>query len=701
VPNQGQTAATVQFQAQSASGTVFFTSQEVVLALPRAVAEQPAPTVRVGFLDANPTPTITPDILLPGRVNDLRGDDPQQWRTDLPTYGSVVYEELYAGIDLRYDGHDGALKGTYTVAPGVDAGQIRWRYQGVEQVRIDQASGNLQVTVAADRVLTEAAPVAWQDIGEQRVPVQARYHVATDGTISFALGAYNAAYPLIIDPTIEWSTYLGGSIGTAGQGIAVDGQGNVYVTGGTASPDFPLQEPLQAELGGGFGDAFITKYSHDGQTLIYSTYFGGDRADDGRDIAVDTEGNVYIVGDSTLNVDPSENPCFPALCVDVFVAKLNAQGNALVYTTLLAGESVDRAGGIAVDAAGNAYVTGATTSRDFPTRNAFQPALNTTNCAGGFCDDAFLTKLNAQGGVVYSTYLGGSDTDAAQAVAVDAHGNVILVGTVQSEDFPVKQAVQPGLGGNVCGTPEFPQNCPDVFITKFRADGQALVFSTYLGGANIDVGTGVALDGTGNVYLAGYTQSDDFPTRSALQPTYNGGDCDSSPEGVLPCLDAFVTKLTPDGYALVYSTYFGGQGNDAALDLAVDRSSNVYLTGGTTSGNFPTRRAVQPQPGGGDCGTPEGPAPCDDAFITKLNAAGDALVYSTYLGGSNTERGQAITSDQAGTAYITGGTISPDFPTRNAQQPTKAGDQFANNAFVVKLRDPADGRRVYLPVMGR
>ncbi len=203
------------------------------------------------------------------------------------------------------------------------------------------------------------------------------------------------------------------------------------------------------------------------------------------------------------------------------------------------------------------------------------------------------------------------------------------------------------------------------------------------------------------MYLAGYTQSDDFPTRSALQPTYNGGDCDPQPELVLPCLDAFVTKLTADGYALVYSTYFGGQGNDAALDLAVDRSSNVYLTGGTTSSNFPTRRAVQPQPGGGDCGTPEGPAPCNDAYISKLNAAGDDLVYSTYLGGSNGEGGNAIAVDQAGTAYVTGGTFSTDFPTKKAQQPTKAGDQFANNAFVVKLRDPAQAPRVYLPIMGR
>jgi hypothetical protein len=302
---------------------------------------------------------------------------------------------------------------------------------------------------------------------------------------------------------------------------------------------------------------------------------------------------------------------------------------------------------------------------------------------------------------VYSTYLGGTEADAGQEVAVDAHGNAILTGTVQSLDFPVKRAVQEKLGGNVCGTPEFPQNCPDVFATKFRADGQALVFSTYLGGANTDVGTGIGLDGAGNVYLAGFTQSDDFPTRSALQPTYNGGDCDPSPEFVALCPDAFITKLTADGYAFVYSTYFGGTSADASLGLAVDRAGNVYLTGGTTSRDFPTRRAVQPQPGGGDCGTPEGPAPCNDAFITKLNTQGDALGYSTYLGGSNVEEGQAIAVDHAGTAYITGGTFSTDFPTRNAQQPTKAGDQFANNAFVVKLRDPADGRRVYLPVMGR
>jgi hypothetical protein len=235
---------------------------------------------------------------------------------------------------LHYDGAGGKLKGTYTVAPGADPAQIRWRYRGVEQVRVEQATGDVRITVAVDQILTEAAPIAWQDIAGQRVPVDTRYHVAADGAIGFALGTYNTAYPLIIDPTIEWSTYLGGSIGSSGRGIAIDGQGNVYVTGGTASPDFPLQDPLQAELGGGFSDAFITKYSPDGQTLIYSTYFGGPFPDIGQDIAVDADGKVYIAGDVTLESEPDPNsPCFPGVCVDMFVAKLITAAPACSYQT--------------------------------------------------------------------------------------------------------------------------------------------------------------------------------------------------------------------------------------------------------------------------------------------------------------------------------------------------------------------------------
>jgi hypothetical protein len=690
VPNQGQTAATVQFQAQSASGTVFFTSQEVVLALPSAAAEQPTPTVRLGFLDANPTPTITPDTPLPGRVNDLRGDDPAQWRTDLPTYGSVVYQDLYAGIDFRYDGTDGRLKGTYTVAPGGSPDQIRWRYQGVEQVRLDQATGDLHITVAADQILTEAAPVAWQDIGEQRVPVHVRYTVAADGTIGFAVGAYNTAYPLVIDPTLDWSTYLGGSIGEFGAGIAVDPQGYVYVTGGTASPDFPLHDPLQATLEG-FGDAFITKYSPDGQTLIYSTYLGGLFPDFGRDIAVDMEGHAYIVGDRLLELEPDPtSPCFPGLCSDVFVAKLNAQGTALVYSTELAGKQIEFAGGITVDAEGNAYVTGDTDSPDFPTKNAFQPTYNGP-CANGYCPDAFITKLSVSGNIVYSTFLGGSDADIGRDVAVDSTGTAAIIGDTLSTDLPTKSALQPMLAGGIV----------DAFVTKLTAQGNALVYSTYLGGSAGDISQGIAMDRQGFAYATGYTTSADFPTRSALQPTYTGGDCDPVPDFEVPCQDSFVTKITPDGYTLAYSTYLGGAQDDLAFAVAVDTAGNAYVTGQTNSADFPITRAVQPQLDGGDCGTPEGPVVCPDGYITKLNPAGSALAYSTYVGGGDNERGQAIAVDASGTAYVTGQTFSNDFPVKQALQPIKGGDTFAGNAFVVKLSDREHQAQLYLPMLGR
>lgn len=685
VPNQGQTDPVVQFQAQSMGGTVFFTPHEVVVALPSAAAEQPAPTVRLSFLDANPTPTITPDTPLPGRVNDLRGDDPTQWRTDIPTYAGIVYHDVYAGIDLRYDGHASTLKGTYTVAPGVDPQQIRWRYQGVEQVRIDQASGNLQVTVAADRVLTEAAPVAWQDIAGQRVPVHARYQVAADGTISFAVGAYNPAYPLIIDPTIAWSTYLGGEGNDPALDIAVDGVGNTYVVGFTNSPNFPVTRDTYDATFNTLFDAYVAKMSTDGRTLVYATYLGGTGIDQGWSIAVDAAGQAYVSGRTDSTDFPTTPGAFDRTlgdgsgcedlidCDDAFVAKLSAGGNALLYATYLGGNSSELGivgPHVAVDTDGNAYVTGRTRSSDFPTTpGAFDRTLE-LDPFSNVGADVFVTKVNPLGtALVYSTFLGGpTDAEEGRDIAVDAAGNAYVTGLTNG-DFPIKDAVQPTTDGS-----------QDLFITKVNAQGSALVYSTYLGGNDFDYPGSIAVDGAGNTYVSGHTFSPNFPTKNALQPRCKR--CDPSDDGY----DAVVAKLNAQGNTLVYATYLGGTEGDDAFGLAVDRAGTVYVAGNTMSPDFPLQNPLQGDAGG------------FDGYVAKLSTDGRALVYSTYLGGSDGDLVRALALDSAGNAYIAGETFSTDFPTNTPLQPSNAG---FSDAFVVKLRDPAQAPRVYLPMIRR
>ncbi len=682
MPNQGQADPAVQFQAQSLGGTAFFTPQEVVLALPPAAAEQPASSVRLGFVDANPVPTITASDRLPGHVNDLRGADPQQWRTDIPTYGSVVYEDLYTGIDLRYAGAGGTLKGTYTVAPGIDPGRIRWQYQGVEQVRIDHATGDVRITVAADQVLTEAAPVAWQNIGEQHVPVQARYHLAADGTIGFALGTYNAAYPLIIDPILDYGTYLGGEGNEAALGIAVDAAGNMYLAGLTNSPNFPTKNAFDSQYNVA-EDAFIAKLSADGHTLLYSTYLGGTRNDSAWSIAIDGAGNAYVSGltssgdfpttlgafDRTLEIDPSQNAG-----LDAFVTKLNAAGNALLYSSYLGGASFE--GGfigprVAVDAAGNAYVTSSTSSPNFPTTaGAFDRTLEIDPSAQ-VGTDAFVTKVNAHGSaLVYSTFLGGVDIDVGWGIAVDQQGNAYVTGDA-GEGFPTVQAAQPRYAGR-----------GDSFVTKLNAAGSALVYSTFLGGTNTERPGNIAVDAAGSAYVSGFTFSTDFPVKHALQPTCKR--CDSGED---TGYDAYVTKLNPQGTTLVYSTYLGGTGLDDALGLAVNAAGEAHVAGATTSRDFPLQNALGTWPGD-----------TFNGYVAKLSADGRALIYATYVGGSEVDYARAIVLDRAGTAYVAGETFSTDFPTKHPLQPSNAG---FSDAFVVKLRDQGGRPQLYLPMVTR
>ncbi|MFQ5612200.1 MAG: SBBP repeat-containing protein [Anaerolineae bacterium] len=675
VPNAGQAAANVRFQAPGANGALFFTPAEVVLSLPaQSGSPQNAAVLRLRFEGANPTPEVIAFDRLPGIVNYLIGDDPAQWRANLPTYAGLTYRQLYPGIDLHYEGAAGALKGTYRVAPGADPGYIRWRYDGATGVRMDEASGDLLIDLPAatdkqasrgageqgripqspisnpQSPIVERAPLAWQTIGGQRQPVSVHYAIAADGSIGFALGSYDPAYPLILDPTLDYSTYLGGVSVDHGRDIAVDAAGNAYVTGSTASSNFPTANPFQA-ANAGSSDAFVAKLNPDGSTLLYATYLGGNQADSGAGIAVDAAGNVYVTGQTASSNFPTVNPVQGANrgSDDAFIAKLNPTGSTLLYATYLGGIFDDFGFSIAVDAAGNAYVTGLTASSNFLTVNPLQPALDGSS-------DAFVTKLNPTGSaLVYSTYLGGDEVEAGYGIAVDAAGNAYVTGYTHALNFPTVNPLQPTFGGYW-----------DAFVTKINPAGSALVYSTFLGGWWYDYGYDIAVDPSGNAYVTGFTTSSDFPTVNPLQPVAGGGG-----------RDAFVTKVNSTGSALVYSTYLGGNGTDDGQSIAADTSGNAFVAGVTASSNFPTANPLQSVHGGG----------LSDAFVAKLNPAGSAFGYATYLGGSGDDLGLGIAVDASGNAYLTGSTASGNFPTANPLQAANAG---GNDAFVARIAASGD-----------
>lgn len=628
-PNVGQTGSSVQYLAHAPGASLFFATDGVTLDINAAgsvssqgnaantgrmsVLAAPAPhpvsAITLRFVGATPT-SIEHGSAAPGKVNYLVGSNSAGWHTDISLYNYITYRSLYPGIDLSYSGEGGRLKGTYAVAPAADSALISWRYDNAAS-RVD-AEGNLVITPgteqsAAGLQIVEVAPVAWQEIDGQRVSVEVHYAVRPDGSVGFVLGAYDRALPLVIDPTLVYSTYLGGSDTDNGYGLAIDSAHNMYVTGLTASTDFPLQNLLQPALAGG---------------------------------------------------------------PDLFITKMNAAGTALIYSTYLGGSQLDWVRGIAVDSLGNAVVTGHTSSTDFPTMNAIQPAT-----AGG--DEAFVSKLNAQGsGLVFSTYLGGSGNEDAKSVAVDSAGNVYVTGsTSSSTSFPLVNALQPVYGG----APS------DAFVTTYTSDGQAYRYSTFLGGSQQfggDVGYGIAVDPAGNAYVAGETDSFDFPTFNAFQPDNHGGES-----------DAFVTKINPAGSGFVYSTYLGGSGltggsgTDSGFAIAADSAGNAYITGNTDSADFPLMNPLQSTF-----------RPSYDIFISELNATGSNLVYSTYLGGNSAgnEVGNAIAVNTVGEIAVVGYVDSSDFPVVNPLQASYGG---ALDAFVVKLA-PSGGSADYVTYLG-
>jgi hypothetical protein len=631
----------------------------------------PATVVSMQVLGSNPSAAVVGEEPLPNKVHYFLGNDPSHWHTNIATYSKVEYRQVYPGIDLEYYGRGQGLEYDFVVAAGADPGVIRLGFAGVDGVEVN-AQGDL-VVHAAGQDLIQPRPLVYQEVNGARQEIGGAFLVQDDARedalaprelraltrpgspaetlqVGFQLAAYDRNRPLVIDPVLSYSTYLGGSGWDEATGLAVDpATGDALVTGWTNSADFPTANPLQGTNRGIF-NAFVARLSPDGSALIYSTYLGGSIDDESQGIGVDpTTGDAVVAGYTYSTDFPTINPLQPTNRgeYNAFVARLSPDGSALVYSTYLGGSIFDAGFGIAVDpTTGEALVTGNAFSKDFPTANALQPTNH------GFCN-AFVARLSADGSrLVYSTYLGGSGGDYGFGIAVDpTTGDALVTGSTTSTNFPTANPLQVSNHGGF-----------DAFVARLSAEGSYLVYSTYLGGSGEDYGQGIAVDPTtGDALVTGYTTSRDFPAASPLALMKHF------------IYTAFVARLSAEGSALVYSTYLGGSDKDDGKAIAVDPiTGDALVTGTTFSTDFPTVNPLQSTNHGGE-----------DVFVARLSAVGRALVFSTYLGGSDHDAGTGIAVDPStGDTLVTGWTLSTDFPTANALQPT---NHSRYNAFVARI----------------
>jgi hypothetical protein len=722
IENKGQFDKRVKFQVANAGRTLWLTQGGIVfdfqrcgasgasssapgpvMPVPRQIAELESKkltdcgmernVINQGFLGSSEQAKIEAKEIQPGVRNYLTGSDPAKWQTGIREFSEVIYHDIWPGIDLRLYGKGSDLEQEFIVNPGVDAGQVQLAYKGIDNLKVGD-DGSLLIRAAAGR-MRETTPRIYQEISGRRVPVKGRFKLLSSTSYTFEIAAYDKRQPLVIDPTLLYSTFLGGSAGNniftigtreTATGIAVDQAGNAYVTGFTQSPDFPTTPgAFQTSFGGG-QQTFIAKLNPSGSALIYATYLN-DPFPAG--ISVDAVGNAYVAGWNAGSGFPTTSNAYSQTCNGSgFLTILNASGSGLLYSTCFSGAGSPTSGisgpvvtAITADASGRAYITGNTSNQGFPTTvNAYQPSYP-GSIQSGFVT-VFDTTLSGTASLAYSTYLGivgpissTGDGVSATAIAVDTFGKIYVTGW-SADGFPVT----PGAF-QTTHAPCLPNGpaCPlldDVFVSKIdpvSSGSQSLIYSTYLGGQGTDRASGIAVDGAGSAYITGTTSLSTFPVTPGAFQT-DASSCGSP---------LFVTKLNAAGSVLIYSTYLCGNrfaNDNTANGIAVDSLGNAYVVGAfraEASASFPlTPDAFQNSftKLSGDF---------HDSFLTKLNPAGSSLVYSSYLGGEGDDVATAVAVDQTGDAYVAGHTSSFNFPTTPAAfQPGMHG---SGDAFVTKF----------------
>ncbi|MFQ5713208.1 MAG: SBBP repeat-containing protein [Candidatus Scalinduaceae bacterium] len=645
-------------------------------------------TIKLTPIGANKNPKIIAEGMQRGKVNYFIGNDPKEWKTNIPTYQAVVYENIYKGIDMKFYGNNHQMEYDIMVKPGIDLSIVRLAYEGIQALSITK-EGALEIGLKEGKVI-QNRPYCYQDIDGKRVEVKGGFKLLKNAKLAsrnseeyvygFKVGSYNRKYPLIVDPGLVYSTFLGGSHPDGGADIAVDAFGNAYVAGSTMSLDFPTTFSAYETTNSGHYDAFVTKLDPTGSTIIYSTYLGGTEyrnGDKATCIEIDTSGNAYVGGVTFSSDFPTTEGAYDSVYdgrwdwgEDAFITKLDPTGSSLMYSTYLGTYHIDRLYDIAVDALGHAYVTGLTYGETFPTTDG-----TIRKCVPfGQCADAFVTKLDPTGtSLVYSTLFGGGNYDAGIGIAIDASGYAYVTGEVWPfSDIPVTEGAY---------DTDFNGGDYDAFVAKLDSTSPSVLYYTLLGGSHSEKGTGIALDTSGNVYVAGVTLSGDFPTTPDAFDKIYGIDGSTS-NG-----DVFVAKLDSTFSSLVYSTFLGGEDVDWEADITVDTSGNAYVAGTTSSVYFPsTPDAFDPSKNGSG----------EDVFVSKLDPTGTSLLYSTFLGGHNSENdhlqgnhGGGIAIDASRNVYVTGYTKQSDFPTTEG-----AFDETYNghvgfldpgDAFVAKL----------------
>ncbi|HEX3879442.1 MAG TPA: SBBP repeat-containing protein, partial [Bryobacteraceae bacterium] len=651
--------------------------------------------------------TVEPELADPSAavVNDYRGAR-ANWVSGTPTWQAAEYRNAYAGINLRFYGSNGDVEYDARVSPGADPSQIEFSFDGA--IPTLTTAGDLATPIGRDRMIWRK-PVAYQMIGGRKEPVEARFEVHGK-RVGFHLGQWDRSRELIIDPTLTFSTFLGGSGSEFARAIAVDASGNVYITGATSSGDLPVNAASyqSAYKGGGFGspqDAFVAKLNPTGTALTYITYLGGTGIDWGLAIAADSGGDAFVTGFT-------DSPDFPATTGayqthfagdtgsgndpvgDAFVTKFDPSGK-LVWSTYLGGAQDDAGGAIALDSAGDVIVAGSTVSPTFPVTtgalqthyaggNSSQIQVSTQGYVITNSGDAFIAKLDPTGTkLLASTFLGGTGNDLIDALTLDPQGNVWVGGATASNNFPVSSlALQHTFGGISSQDMQAVVQLGDGFVSELNSSLSQLTYSTYIGGLFDDAVTGIAADATGNVYVTGFTQSANFPTKGASPGSFQGP---AAPVGDTPYLlgDAFAAKLSVNG-GLQFSEYIGGSGDDAAASLALDSQGNMIIVGMTNSRNFPvTTGATQAGFGGSGSATF---GSLGDGFLTQINGSTGATMYSTYIGGGSGEALAGIAQSTGGFTYIVGNSSSANFPTTTGVVQSALNTKVSGNSDAVIMR---------------
>jgi len=662
IENQGLYPDPVKFFVQGTDKTLFFTKDGITI---RLKGKNRGWVVKLDFVEANPDTMPRGEDQQQAVFSYFRGPE-KDWKAGLRTYGKVVYEAVWPGIDLVYKGKGSRLKYEFVVQPGADAGTIRLRYRGATRLEVTDSDA-LRIQTPAGCFEDEGS-IAFQEIGGERVAVEMAFALNDESeeggrSFGFRVGGYDRTRPLILDPAVLlYCGYIGGANQDSGHDVAVDASGNAYVTGQTDSDEktFPVKSGPDPTYNTGY-DAFVAKVNARGTGLVYCGYIGGAGSDDGRGIAVDASGNAYVTGITT-----SDQQTFPVMggpdltfngYQDAFVAKVNTQGTGLVYCGYIGGGIMDRGEDIAVDPAGNAYVTGTTdsTEQTFPVTVGPDLTFNGIN-------DAFVAKVNASGqALAFCGYIGGSSMDTAEAISVDLSGNAYVAGATSSPQvsFPVRTGPTLTFSGY-----------SDAFVAKVNARGTGLVYCGYLGGTDIDWGHGIDVDPAGNAFVTGRTTSpaSSFPLRVGPGSQQRGGN------------EVFVAKVSGTG-SLAYCGYIAGAGEDWGMAVAVDRSGNAHVGGWTmsTETTFPVKLGPGLKHLGGPAMLPM------DAFVAKVNSAGTGLVYCGYVGGTGYEEARGVAVDSAGSVYLVGFTASDpmSFPAAVGPDLTFNGGRY--DAFVARI----------------